>query len=214
MLQCRGSILPLQLIVKSPFFILLATLFLPLCSCAEKSDEIRERASEKTVIATANGIPIYLADLERDVTSGRLGGSTELIMDELISFALALKEKDLIERHRIEDSKFKAIKEIRGEFTTGSRSLRKEGEAFLNLLFSKETVCSSFEPKKVFDAFESLWGKKISFEKNFNDPGVKEEVESFLCEKERKRQIRQYLKDLRKNAIIKIKWKEIRDAGF
>jgi len=205
-----------QLIVKRSFFKLILTvpIFFLLCSSKEKSDESAKTNDGKVVIATANGIQVYLADLEKDMKSNRLGGSVELIMDELVSFALALKEKEVVESHGIEGSKFKSKKETPGDFTAGNRGLREEGEAFLNLLFSKETICSGFDQTKIADAFNSLWGKKISFEKNFSDPGVKEEVESFLCEKERKRQIRRYLKDLRKNAIIEIDWKRIRDAGF
>jgi hypothetical protein len=186
--------------INTEFFLIAAFLFL---SCNHEvsffpedihkkiggwANNIDIKKHKNEVVATVNGEHIYLDELEEEIKTGRFGGSKELLLDELISFKAVLQERD----------------RMQGKACRMPKNLRDEAISFLNLLFSKEIICRDFKEQRLYRMYEGMKGRKIPFYADYNDPGVKMEINDLVCQAEMKKMINQYLSDLRKSTRIEI----------
>jgi hypothetical protein len=139
------------------------------------------------VIARVNGLPVYAADFEDALRSGRLGGSPELILDELMNLTLALHECRVLESG-----------------CDGPGTLLARVEPFLVRLYPAADVCGPVSASDRAAMFGRLRGRRLAVEADPEDPGVRMRVESEICEARAKQLRRTYVSGLRKGARVEV----------
>ena len=135
------------------------------------------------VIARVNGLPVYAADFEEALRSGRLGGSPELVLDELLNLTLALHECRVLESG-----------------CDGPGTLLGRVEPFLHRLYPAADVCGTVSPSDRAAMFGRLRGRRLAADADPEDPAIRMRVESEICEARAKQLRRTYVSGLRKGA--------------
>lgn len=162
--------------LKQAFVALLCTI-----ACAQKTPS--------PAVAHVNGLPVFQADYVAALQSGRLGGSPELVLDELINLTLVLHECEVLEGHTA---------------CSGPGTVLDRARAFLDRLFPPVLVCNDFNDIDYAMVYERLAGRRFPKEADPFAPEIRLSVESELCRAKIMKVQRSYVQALRKDARVVI----------
>ncbi|NOZ02087.1 MAG: hypothetical protein GXP54_09390 [Deltaproteobacteria bacterium] len=136
-----------------------------------------------SVVATINGLPVMRADYEAALRAGRVGGAPELVMDEMLSFTLVLNECRAMGM---------------GDACGGPGPMYARALDFLKRLYPAEKVCGEVKDEDLDKVMAGT--RKSAKEGHLNRAAARE----FICEARAKRIRRQWVRALRKNAVIRM----------
>lgn len=141
------------------------------------------------VVARVNGLPVLRSDLVAALRAGRLGGSPELVLDELIGLTLVLRECEVI---------------AGPSACSGPGTVLERARAFLDRLFSPDSACGVVRDKDYAVAYERLAGRRLPAGADPHAPEVRLAVEAHVCKGRALKAQRAYVDALRRSARIEV----------
>ena len=154
-------------------------------------------APKAVVLARVNGLPVFKSDFLSTVRAGRLGGSPELVLDELLGLTLVLRECEVM---------------VSPTACAGPGLVLDRARPFLEKVFPPDRACGEITESQRDQAFERLRGRKVAAQADPNEPAVRGVVDAEVCRAKAFKLQRAFVQGLRKDAHVVIDRDEYQKA--
>ncbi len=175
--------------LHAPAAIILAVVLVAAGHCNRHDRPSAPLLSGAEAVATINGLSVSVADVRRALGSGRLGGSLDLVLDELLGLTLVLHECSVIDGP---------------PGCQGPDSILVRSQAFLDRLFPPDQVCRTLTDLERSATYDRLSGRRFPKHADPEDPAVRFMVEHEACQARVLEAQRTYVKALRKGARVEV----------
>jgi len=149
------------------------------------------------VLAEINGLTVLRSDFLASLRAGRVTGSPELVLDELLSFRLVLRECEAMGA---------------GETCGGSDPVHVRAIRFLERLYPEADVCGSISDEDYRNGLGRLITRGSGLEGDPGEPGSRKIVKERICRSRARQVRRQWVTALRKGARVRIHEEAFRAA--
>lgn len=149
------------------------------------------------VMAVINGLPVLQSDFVAALQSGRLGGTPEWILDEMLSFTLVLQECEAMGA---------------GRSCSGPDPAHVRALGFLERIYPVDKVCGDISKEDFDRTFSEIMKTGRAMDPDPSNPSTRELIEGRICEARSKRIKRLWVTALRKGASVDIRSDAVRNA--
>lgn len=174
---------------------LLLALAVMACGCRRGGDRgtppppvPRSRPADP-VLAEINGLSVLQSDFLAALRSGRVGGAPELVLDEMLSFTLVLRECRAMGA---------------SETCGGSHPVHVRAMRFLEHLYPEDKVCGPISEEDFQRAFDRVAHRRPELKGDPADPETRKLVKERICGSRALQIRRQWVTALRKGAQVRI----------
>ena len=144
-------------------------------------------APKDVVLARVNSLPVFKSDFLATVRAGRLGGSPELVLDELLGLTLVLRECEVM---------------VSPTACLGPGLIVDRARPFLEKLFPPERACGVITESQRGQAWDRLRGHQVAAAADPKEPAVREVIDAEVCRAKAFKLQRTFVQGLRKDAHV------------